>query len=234
MKEFNRAAACAAACIAAFVIAALELPATAQAVLGPEVNAAGPAVVAFERTYAGINDYTLTDTVVEQTNDGARKEQRVFSYKFLKPNNAVARVVSGRGSGSVAAWHGGDTVKGHVGGFFSAIKLTLSINDPRATSMRGHTIDEATFTYTLASLLSTPGTLREAPGPAVAGVPTTAVTLDRAQPTADGVTRSTLFLSDESHLPVRRETYAGSTLVVNEEYSDLKTNVGLKPEDIAI
>ena len=220
--------------VAAFLIAAGATPAMAQAVFGPAVNEPGPAVSAFAKAYADVNDYTLTDTIAEQTNDGSKHEQRVFSYKFLKPNNAVASVVSGRGSGSAAAWHGGDKVRGHIGGSFSVIKLTLSINDPRATSLRGHTIDEATFTYTLASLLATPGTLHEAPGPAIAGVPTTAVTLERAEPTADGVTKSTLYLSDASHLPVKRETYAGSTIVITEQYSDVKLNVGLKPGDISV
>lgn len=220
--------------VAACLVVAWAAPAMAQAVLGPAVNAPGPAVAAFAKAYENVNDYTLTDTIAEQSNDGSKSEQRVFSYKFLRPTNAVARVVSGRGSGSAAAWHGGDKVKGHVGGFFSGIKLTLSINDPRATSMRGHTIDEATFSYTLASLLATPGILREAPGPTFEGVPTTAVTLERAQPTADGVTKSTLFLSDDTHLPVKRETYAGSTIVITEQYSDVKVNVGLKPADISI
>ncbi len=234
MSEVTRTVVRRVAYVAVFGAALQGLPARAQAVLGPAVNAPVPAVEAFAKAYAGVNDYTLTDTVAEQSNDGAKKEQRVYSYKFLKPNNALARVVSGRGSGSVAAWHGGNTVRGHMGGFFSVIKLTLPIDDSRATSMRGHTIDEATFTYTLASLLATPGSLTEAPGPAVAGVPTTAVTLERAKPTADGVTKYTLFLSDETHLPVKRETYAGDTLVVSEQYSDVKVNVGLKPDDVSI
>ena len=232
MKRVTRAVGRGAAYAVALGVA-LQGPAGAQAVLGPAVNTPGPAVAAFAKAYADVSDYTLTDTVAEQTNDGGKKEQRTYSYKFIKPNSALARVVSGRGSGSVADWHGGNTVKGHVGGFFSGIKLTLSIDDPRATSLRGHTIDEATFSYTLASLLSTPGSLTEAPGPAIAGVPTTAITLDRATPTTDGVTKSTLFLSDETHLPVERQTYAGSTLVITEQYSDLKTNIGLKPDDIA-
>ncbi len=234
MREVVRTVGRVVACVAAFGVASQGVPAIAQAVLGPAVNTPVPAVVAFAKAYEGVNDYTLTDTVAEQTNDGAKKEQRVYSYKYLKPNNALARVVSGRGSGSVAAWHGGNTVKGHIGGFFSGIKLTLSIDDSRATSLRGHTIDEATFTYTLASLLATPGTLTQAPGPAVAGVPTTAVTLERANPSADGVTKSTLFLSDQTHLPVKRETYAGETLVITELYSDVKVNIGLKPDDLSI
>lgn len=223
-----------AALFIAFGAAALASPALGQAVLGPPVNMPGPAVSAFAKAYADVSDYTLTDTIAEQTNDGTRREQRVVSYKFLKPASAVARVVSGRGSGSAAAWHGGDKVKGHVGGFFSGIKLTLSINDPRAASLRGHTIDEAAFTYTLESLLSTPGALSEAPGPVIAGTPTTAVTLERAKPTEDGVTKSTVFLSNETHLPVERETYAGATVVITEQYSDVKLNVGLKPGDISV
>lgn len=216
------------------VTAATVLPAFAQTVLGPAVNAPGPALAAAEKAYADVDDYTLTDTVSEQTNDGSKKQERVYAYKYLKPHGAVANVVSGPGSGGGAAWRGGDKVKGHMGGLLSGIKLVTPIDDARAVSLRGDTIDQGTLTFVLQSLFSLPGTLSEAAGPTIAGSATTAVTLDLAKPTAKGETKIVVDLADTTHLPVRRQLYAGSTLVVTETYTDLKTNVGLKIDDIDI
>jgi outer membrane lipoprotein-sorting protein len=216
------------------VAAATALPASAQAVLGPAVNTPGPALAAFDKAYAGVNDYTLTDTVSEQTNDGSKKQDRVYLYKYLKPHDAVANVVAGPGAGGGAAWRGGDKVKGHMGGLLSGIKLITPIDDARAVSLRGDTIDQGTLTFVLDSLLAMPGTLSEATGPAIAGAPTTAVTLDLAKPTPKGETKIVVYLDDATHLPARRQLYAGSTLVVTETYTDLKTNVGLKIDDIDI
>jgi outer membrane lipoprotein-sorting protein len=100
--------------------------------------------------------------------------------------------------------------------------------------LRGDTIDQGTLTFVLQSLLSMPGTLGEAAGPTISGSATTAVTLDLAKPTAKGETKIVVDLSEATHLPVRRQLYAGSTLVVTETYTDLKTNVGLKIDDIDI
>ena len=211
------------------------LPGFAQTLLGPEVNKPGPALAAFDKAYANINDYTLTDTVFEQTNDGSRKEERVYLYKYMKPHDAVATVVSGPGSGGGAAWRGGSTVKGHMGGLLSGIKLITPINDSRAVSLRGDTIDQGTLTFIHDSLLAMSGTLSEAAGPAVGkAAATTTVTLDLAKPTAKGETKIVVYIDDATHLPVRRPLYAGSPLVVTETYSDLRTNVGLKLEDIDV
>jgi outer membrane lipoprotein-sorting protein len=216
----------------ALVTIGTVLPASAQAVLGPPVNTPGPALAAFDKAYADVKDYTLTDTVSEQTNDGSKKQDRVYLYKYLKPHDAVATVVSGPGSGGGAAWRGGDKVKGHMGGLLSGIKLITPIDDARAVSLRGDTIDQGTLTFVLQSLLAMPGTLGEAPGPTIGGAATTAVTLDLTTPTRKGETKIVVYLSDATHLPVRRQLYAGSTLVVTETYTDLKTNVGLKLDDI--
>ncbi len=221
-----------AACCA--LLAGPGLPASAQVTFGPAVNKPGPALAAFDKAYGDVKDYTMTDTVTEQTNDGAKKESRTYSYKYLKPHYAVANIVSGPGAGGGAAWRGGDKVKGHQGGLLSGIKLVIPIADQRATSLRGDTIDQGTLTFVLQSLLSTPGTLAETAGPAVAGSPTTAIALDMAKPTDKGETKVVVYVSNASHLPVKREVYAGQTLVVTEQYSDLKTNVGLKVDDIDI
>ncbi len=53
------------------------------------------------------------------------------------------------------------------------------------------------------------------------------VTLRLAKPDPTGVTRVVVDLSHTSHLPVRRERYAGDALVKTEVFSDTKVDVPL-------
>ncbi len=218
-----------AACFA--FVGSTAATAKAQVTFGPEVNKPGPALAAFAKAYDNVNDYTMTDTVSEQTNDGAKKQNRVYAYKFMKPHFVDSKIVSGPGAGSAAVWRGGDKVKGHQGGLFSALKMTVPITDGRATSLRGNTIDKGTLTFVLQTMLSTPGTLVENPGPEIAGGQTTAVELDDATPQRNGETKVVLYLSNASHLPVKRQVYAGSVPVLTALFTDLKTNIGLKQDD---
>ncbi len=206
------------------------LPAAAQATFGAAVNKPTAALTQFQQSFAGVTDYTDNILTKEQTNDGKKSEARTYSYKFKKPDFAVIAIEDGPGKGGGAAWRGGDKVKGHQGGLFSHIHLIVPIGDPRATSLRGDTLDTASFDYDLKYMLSTPGTLGEAPGPGG----TTAVTLQQATPASNGVSKVVLDISNTTHLPTQREQFAGGTLVKTETFSDVKTNLGLKTEDFDI
>jgi outer membrane lipoprotein-sorting protein len=206
----------------------------AALVAGLTLSAAGAAyadapAAQFAQAVAGINDYTVTITTHETA--GTRVQDRVYEYAFKKPSFAKIETVSGPGRGSAAVWHGGDTVRGHQGGFLAPIRLTVGIHDGRAVSLRGDTIDSASFPYQLDHFRSTKGELTEAAGPAIAGVVTEELTLKPADPAADGnVTRDVLYLSTVTHLPVRRERFEGDQLVKQEDFTNLKLNVGLKDD----
>ncbi len=220
--RFARLAACvagAAASISALEVSALEAKST-------------PALNAFAAAWDKITDYTETIVTHEVTNDGKSTQDRTYGYKFLKPTYAVIDIEDGPGKGGGAAWHGGDRVKGHQGGLLSGIKLMVAITDPRATSLRGDTLDVASFAYELTHFESTPGTLAEGPGPSLGGDATTEVTLNASPPESNGVTKETLDISNATHLPVKRTQYVGSSVVKTEVFSNVKLNPGLTIKDI--
>jgi outer membrane lipoprotein-sorting protein len=211
---------------AATVLAATlpVLPAGADA-----MNKPTPALTAFQSAWSKVDNYSETIVAHETTNDGKSSQDRTYSYKFVKPTAALIEITDGPGKGGGAAWHGGDRVKGHQGGFLSHVKLIISIDDPRATSLRGDTIEVASFGYELDHFLGTAGTLTEA-----AGSGGTVVTLTPSSPEKSGVTKETLTIDSATHLPTERDQYVGATIVKSEKFSDVKLNPGLTVKDIDI
>jgi outer membrane lipoprotein-sorting protein len=190
-------------------------------------------VAQFAQAVGAIDDYTVS--IATHETSGTDVQDRGYHYFFKKPALAKIETVSGPGHGSAAVWHGGDTVRGHQGGFFAGIKLTIGIHDGRAVSLRGDTIDSASFPAQLEHFRTTKGELSEAAGPAIGGVATEALTLKPADPAANrNVSRDVLFLSNANHLPVRRERFEGDTLVKQEDFTNLKLNVGLKDDDFSL
>lgn len=205
---------------AALLAGLLQLPAGA---------ASGSAAAAFLDAWSKVNNYT--DTIVSHETDGKTTQDRTYHFAYLKPHYARIDIIEGPGKGGGAVWAGGDTVRGHQGGFLSGIKLQVSIHDGRATSLRGDTVDYASFESSAQQVKSakdpTEGTAT------VDGQSTDAVTITYPSGAADGVTKRVIYLSKASHLPVRRSTYAGDTLVKQETFSEVKLNPGLKPDDFS-
>ncbi len=189
-----------------------------------------PAIAAFDQSFAATNDYTAILHVHEAKGD--RTQDRVYQYEFMKPHFVKTLILEGDGKGSGGVWVGGDQVSGHQGGLFSGIHLKISIHDPRAVSLRGVTIPEGLMQRIVDDYATTPGKLTQVDGGKVNGVPTDRVELKAADPAANyGVTDQILYLSKETHWPVRQVMYSGSQIVLDETISDLKTNVGLKQSD---
>ena len=190
-------------------------------------------ISAFGSAVDALQDYTVT--IADHEISGGRTQDRVVRYWYKRPNAAKIEVVSGAGRGGVAVWRGGDTLRGHQGGFLSMIKLTVGLHDPRATSLRGDTIDSASFAYELEHFKTTKGELAEAPGPRIEGVSTDTLTLNVADPSGNGgVSKDVLYISRDTHLPVKRERYQGETLVKSELFGNLKTNINLIDRDFAL
>jgi hypothetical protein len=141
-------------------------------------------------------------------------------------------ILDGDGKGSGGVWVGGDQVSGHQGGLFSGIHLKVNVHDPRATSLRGATIPDGLLQRIVDDYGTTPGKLTQVDGGKVNGVLTDRVELRAADPASNyGVTDQILYLSKETHWPVRQVMYSGSQIVLDETVNDLKTNVGLKQSD---
>jgi len=197
---------------------------------GARAANSAPAIVAFDEAFAAINDYTAILHVHEAKGD--RTQDRVYQYQFMKPHFVKTLILDGDGKGSGGVWVGGDQVSGHQGGLFSGIHLKVSLNDPRAVSLRGVTIPEGLLQRIVDNYATTPGKLTQVDGGKVNGVLTDRLELKAAEPASNyGVTDQILYLSKETHWPVRQVMYSGSQIVLDETVNDLKTNVGLKQSD---
>jgi outer membrane lipoprotein-sorting protein len=189
-----------------------------------------PAIAAFDAAFASINDYTALLHVHEAK--GTATQDRVYQYQFMKPHYVKTLIVDGDGKGSGGVWIGTDQVSGHQGGLFSGIHLKVDLHDPRAVSLRGVTIPDGLLQRIVDEYGTIPGKLSQVAGGKVNGVETDRLELKVADPASnDGVTDQVLYLSKETHWPVRQILFQGSQIVLDENVTDLKTNVGLKESD---
>jgi hypothetical protein len=184
----------------------------------------GPAA-AFIDAWAKVPSYTANIKV--HMTKGTDVQDRTYHYAYLKPHFAKIDITGGAGRGGGAVWTGGDTVSGHQGGILSGIHLTVSIHDGRAVDLRGHTIDLASFESVAEAIKNAPAVTTGEE--TVNGVACDTVTY----PFKDdaGATKTTAYLSRATHLPVRRVSYAGDTVVEIEDFSDVNTAANLKMSD---
>lgn len=197
-------------------------PVLAVALLGAAPS--GPAA-AFLDAWAKVSSYTCSIKVHETR--GTDVQDRTYRYAFLKPHFAKIDITGGPGRGGGAAWTGGDTVSGHQGGFLSGIHLKVSIHDGRATDLREHTMDTASFDNVAQSIKSAAS---ETSGEETVGG-TAYDTVTYPFTDTAGATKRTVYLSRSTHLPARRVTYQGDTVVQTEDFSDVNTAANLKESD---
>ncbi len=189
-----------------------------------------PAIAAFDRTFAGVKDYTCVLHVHEAK--GTQTQDRVYQYWFMKPHDVKTLILDGDGKGSVGIWVGGDQVSGHLGGILGVIHLKIGLDDPRAVSLRGVTIPEGLLPRVIDDYETIPGKLTQIDGGKIGGVETYRLELTVADPSSNhGVSEQILYLSKKTHWPIRQIMYSGSQIVLDESVDDLKTNVGLTQSD---
>jgi hypothetical protein len=103
------------------------------------------------------------------------------------------------------------------------MKKTMPLHDPQATTIRGASIDELSFTSFIAHALETPGVVSQEAGPTILDSDTVAVTLIPASAANDtGLTREVIVLSVPTNLPVRILGYQQETLVRQIDFADIK------------
>ncbi|MGH7736575.1 MAG: hypothetical protein ACREMP_01705 [Candidatus Tyrphobacter sp.] len=188
-----------------------------------------PAIAAFRTAFASVNDYTYQLHSHEIL--GTQVQDRVYQYSFMKPHFAKTLITSGDGAGSGGVWAGGNQVSGHQGGILSGIHLKVNLHDGRATSIRGYTIPDGLMQNVVETYANVPGRLTELAG-VLDGHSISELVLDVADPASDrGITKQVLYLSNETHWPIRQLLYVGSTIVLDQTFSDIHTNVGLTQSD---
>ena len=186
--------------------------------------AAAPDNVALDKfaaIWTSLRTYTCTVKVHEA--NGAHVQDRVIHISFAKPHDTRVDIVTGDGRGGTLVWRGGDRVRGHPGGLFSAIKVDLNIRDPRVTSIRGETVAEANWGSVYEHLLS----LKGASIDAATEPDRTSVTVEVADPASNGGVTKEVLVVDGNSLPIEYDQYEGDLQVKHVVSSDVKLNVDL-------
>ena len=184
-----------------------------------------PAATAFLDAWAKVSSYT-TDIKAHEVK-GSDTQDRTYHYAYLKPHFAKIDITGGPGRGGGAVWKGGDTVTGHRGGAISFIKLSKPLHDPEAVSLRGGTIADASFETSAEAIKAAP--VVTAGEETLNGVAYDTVTYPHKD--EHGATKRMLLLSRTTHLPVRRVTYAGDSVVITEDFTNVNTAANLKESD---
>jgi hypothetical protein len=181
-----------------------------------------PAWAAFVQTWAGADAYTARITMFEREND--RVQNAVLDYTFTKPASATVHFIAGKNAGAIVNWSGGATVVARKGsGLLGLLKKTMALHDPQATTIRGSSIDELSFSSFIAHALDTPGAVSQEAGPTLLDVDTVAVTLIPTTAATDtGLTREVIVLAVPTNLPVRILAYQQDTLVRQLDFADVK------------
>jgi outer membrane lipoprotein-sorting protein len=195
-------------------------------------SAAGeePAIAAFDRTFAGVNDYTCI--LHSHEVNGARVQDRVYQYSFMKPHYLKTLILSGDGRGSGAVWAGGDQVSSHLGGILSAVHVKISVHDPRVLSLHGVTIPDGILPGIIDDYATIPGILSQSDGGTIGGVAAVRLDLKVANPSSNhGITEQIVYFSKSTHWPIRQIMYSGSQTVLDESVDDLQLNPDLTKKD---
>lgn len=189
-----------------------------------------PAIAAFDRTFADVSDYTCV--LHSHEVNGAKSQDRVYEYSFMKPHYLKTLILSGDGSGGGAVWVGGDQISGHMGGILSGIHVKINLDDPRALSLHGVTIPNGLLPGIIDNYQTIPGTLTQSDGGRIGGTETIRLDLKVADPASNhAITEQIVYLSAATHWPIRQVMYSGSQVVLDESVDDLKFNVGLTKND---
>jgi outer membrane lipoprotein-sorting protein len=204
---------------ASFVLGSALVWSALLAVIPTATSPSARVLDAFASTWATIDGYSATLTMHETS--GNDIQDRTYALTFEKPSSITMTIVKGPGRGGKVVWSGGDSVLGSPPGLFSGLKVRLALTDPKVTSLRGDTVDMASFGWILNHFEQTPGTKTEAPGDPADGA-TTAVTLAVGNPSADGgITQEMLVIANATKLPVEIRRYVGATLVKDIHFSDV-------------
>ena len=183
------------------------------------------------RAWQGVKDYTC---VMESYNRlGNKEEYKTYEYWYLKPGYIRMKVIKGKGKGGEAYYDPKlNKVRGHKGGFFSFVKLTLKPDDKRVTSIRGVRIDQTTFGYILSQLkpYMEKGECKAIEDQGMKGLECSAT--DGAY--HGDIWREKVLLDGESFMPVVWERYGkDGTLLYKLVCRDVKLNSGLTLKDVA-
>ncbi len=189
-----------------------------------------PAIDAFTEAFGKVTSFTYTLRSHEL--QGGNVQDRVYQYSFIKPHFAKTLIESGPGRGSGGVWAGGDQVSGHQGGILSGFHLKIGLHDGRAVSLRGYTIPDGLPQSIVATYANVKGDLKQNVGGKIDGVQTDLLDLKVADPaTNNGISEQKLYLSQETHWPLRQILYAGDQVVLDQSFLNYNLDANLTQND---
>lgn len=187
------------------------------------------AVAALEEALSGIESYTcILESFVLGFN--GEEERKTYEYSFVKPGYVKMKVIKGP-AGEAFFDPTTGKVRGRKPGLLSVVRLTLTPDDKRVKSVRGHRIDETSWFFLLNSWKVY---VDKADSVALEEKGDTLVLFATGIPENPyKETTMKLYLDAKTHLPLGFEAFdAEGNLTHQVWYRDVKLNPGLKPEDL--
>ncbi len=178
----------------------------------------------------GVKDYTCTMESYNRLGD--KEEKKTYRYWYLKPGYIRMKVIEGKGKGGEVFFDPTrNKVRGHKGGFFSFIVLTLEPTDKRVVSIRGVRVDQTSFGYILDQLKPyvKAGECKEFNSKGIKRIECSASTK-----AYHGDIWKERVLLDNNLMPVLWERFGkDGTLLYRLSCTDVKLNTGLTLQDIS-
>jgi len=181
--------------------------------------AARDVVSNMDEAFSRIDGYTCTADA--HYVKGKSREDKIYKISFRRPELVRVEVLKGD-SGAVAVLDKEGKVKGIKGGWLSWIVLTLDLDDPLVTTIRGHTLKQSHFRHFIDEMKK--------------AVDTDEVSLEAekldgrdymALNTAKGSDTKTVLVDPDTWLIKKIVEREGSVEVVDVTYYDIKPNIAL-------
>ena len=123
-------------------------------------------------------------------------------------------------------------MSGHLGRHPLRHPSEIDLHDPRAVSLRGVTIPDGLLPRIIDDYGTIPGKLTQTDGGKIGGIATDRLVLNVAEPASNhDISDQIVYLSKDTHWPIRQIMYSGTQIVLDESVDGLKTNVGLTKSD---
>lgn len=178
-----------------------------------------------DNAFSKVNDYSCI-AEAHYKKDWLR-EDKVYKIYFKRPELVRIEVLEGD-PGSVAVLREDGKVRGHKGGWLTWIKLTVDIDSPLATTVRGNRMDQSHFEYMIRMMKKILATAEAhvIGETTVEGQNVYIMEVTHSKPRKD-LTRELIFVDKETWLLKKILGYEGRREVVNVTYRDIVLNPGL-------
>ncbi len=181
-----------------------------------------------DEVFSRVNDYIcIADAHYKK---GWAEEDKVYKIYFKRPELVRVEVLEGD-PGAVAVLRKDGKVTGHKGGLLSWIKLTVNIDHPLATTIRGNRMNQGHFGYMIKMMkkILASEEAHVLGEEEIDGQKVYVMEILHEKPRKD-LTRELIYVDKNTWLLKKILGYEGRREVVNVTYRDIVLNPGLKDE----